>query len=79
MNRKVKNYCEMKMMKSYFSTVHSSRCADRISVCTISVPDYDFMAAQCTAKMFSGPAAKCYCDRANWSHGLARRAKEMSL
>ena len=24
-------------------------------------------------------AAKCYCDRANWSHELARRAREMSL
>ncbi len=50
---------------SYFSTVHSSRCADRIFVCPISVPDYDFMAAQCTAYMFSCPAAKCYCDRTN--------------
>lgn len=55
---------------SYFSKGHSSRCADRISVCTISVPDYDFMAAQCAAKMFSCPPAKCYCDRVNWSHGL---------
>lgn len=47
-------------------------------VCTISVQDYEIMDAQCTAEMFSCPAAKCYCDRANWFHELARSAKVMS-
>lgn len=38
-----------------FSTVHSSRCADRVSAL-----NYEFMAAQCSAGMFVSPAAKCY-------------------
>lgn len=37
----------------------------------------------CTAEMvfffFFISAAKCHCNRAYWSHELARRAKEMSL
>lgn len=33
----------------------------------------------CTAEMFFISVAKCHCNRAYWSHELARRAKEMSL
>lgn len=57
----------------------SSRCARRID-CTVSVPYYDFMAAvYCRDVFFFISAAKCHCNRAYWSHELARRAKEMSL
>lgn len=34
------------MLDDDFSTVHSCRCADRISVCAVSGLDYDFMAAE---------------------------------
>lgn len=66
MNRKVKNCCMMMMTVLSQIYLAKNMLTDFV-FCTILVPDYEFMVAH------------CHCERANWSHGLARRVKEMSL